>query len=839
MDALLEGLNEAQREAVTWPGGPLLVLAGAGSGKTRVLAYRIAWLIASGVPPHGILAVTFTNKAAGEMAQRVQDLLRRCFSGLAGRPGEGGAGEQQGAAAGRSEARASAEAAGACSWARASAEANGGRSWAGGSSGGTGGGSGVRRAGDAGGGGDELGREMWMGTFHAVCVRILRPHAEKLGYGRNFGIADADDQAQLVHAIVRDLGVEETHKPGGVLAVIGRAKDRLVTPEEYLMQARGFWEEKAGEIYRLYQERLRESNLMDFDDLLLNTVRLFREYPEVLERYARRFQHILVDEFQDTNRVQYILLQQLASYHGNLTVVGDDDQSIYGFRGADLRNILDFEQDFPGAHVVRLEQNYRSTQVILDAAQGVIRHNRGRKGKRLWTERRGGDPVFLYRAENEHEEARFIVREVERLVEQEGYRLSDVAVLYRTHAQSRVLEEAFLRHGVAYVVVGSVHFYQRKEIKDVLAYLRAAINPRDDVSTERIINVPRRGIGEETVRRLKDFARREGIGLREAARRPADAGLGKAACRRVEEFARLLDEVERRLDRPVHEVIGWVLEHTGYLAELEAERTPDAQERVENLRELVNSAADFALRSPDYRAEAFLAEVALFTSADVTRAGGPAVTLMTLHSAKGLEFPVVFLAGLEEGVFPHTRSFQSDDEIEEERRLCYVGMTRARDRLYLTHSRYRQLHGGRVVPSRFIDEVPRGLVVELPSPASWGEGGGGPRDAAYRRPVGWTAGGGSPAGRSPLGASRVGGGPAGAAGGSAGAGGPGDGGGRLWRGEPLAPGRKVRHPHFGTGVVLSCRGEGEDAEAKIAFYENGVRTLVARYARLELLAEDR
>jgi DNA helicase-2/ATP-dependent DNA helicase PcrA len=792
IDALLEGLNEAQREAVTWPGGPLLVLAGAGSGKTRVLAYRIAWLIANGVPPHGILAVTFTNKAAGEMAQRVQDLLRRCFSGMAGRRGEGGAGD----AGGSGE---------------------------------------VRGSGDAGGSGDELGRRVWMGTFHAVCVRILRPHAEKLGYGPHFGIADADDQAQLVHAIVRELGVEETHKPGGVLAAIGRAKDRLVTPEEYLMQARGFWEEKAGEIYRLYQQRLRESNLMDFDDLLLNTVRLFRAYPEVLERYARRFQHILVDEFQDTNRVQYILLQQLASHHGNLTVVGDDDQSIYGFRGADLRNILDFEHDFPGAHVVRLEQNYRSTQVILDAAHGVIRHNRGRKGKRLWTERRGGAPVFLCRAENEHDEARFIVREVDRLVEREGYRLSDVAVLYRTHAQSRVLEEAFLRHGVPYVVVGSVHFYQRREIKDVLAYLRAALNPRDDVSTERIINVPRRGIGEETVRRLKDFARREGIALREAVRRPADAGLGKAACRRVEEFAHLLDEVERRLDRPVHEVIGWILERTGYLAELEAERTGDAQERVENLRELVNSAADFALRSPDYRPEAFLAEVALFTSVDVARAGGPAVTLMTLHSAKGLEFPVVFLAGLEEGVFPHTRSFESDEEIEEERRLCYVGMTRARDRLYLTHSRYRQLHGGRVMPSRFLEEVPRGLVEELPSPSSWGEGGGAPRDAACRGSAGWTGGEGWPAGRCPD--APVGRAPARVAGRDPGMGGPEAGGGGLWRGEPLAPGRKVRHPHFGTGVVLSCRGEGEDAEVKVAFYENGVRTLVARYARLELPAD--
>ncbi|MDI6822981.1 MAG: 3'-5' exonuclease [Bacillota bacterium] len=772
-DDLLEGLNEAQREAVTWPGGPLLVLAGAGSGKTRVLAYRIAWLIANGVPAGGILAVTFTNKAAGEMAQRVEDLLRRCFGG--GRPGVGGV--------------------------------------AGDGAGGGGGGS-MGGGGEVGDGGDELGRQVWMGTFHAVCVRILRAHAGKIGYGNRFGIADADDQAQLVRAIVRDLGVEETHKPGGVLAVIGRAKDQLVTPGEYLARARGFWEEKTGEIYRLYQERLRESDLMDFDDLLLNTVRLFRDHPGVLEGYARRFRHILVDEFQDTNRVQYILLQQLASYHGNLTVVGDDDQSIYGFRGADLRNILDFEQDFPGTHVVRLEQNYRSTQVILDAAHSVIKRSRSRKGKRLWTERRGGAPVFVYRAENEHDEARFIVREAERLVEREGYRLSDVTVLYRTHAQSRVLEEAFLRRGVAYVVVGSVHFYQRKEVKDVLAYLRASLNPRDDVSTERIINVPRRGIGEETVRRLRDFARRQGIGLREAAARPAEAGLGKAACRRVEEFAKLLDEVERRLTLPVHEVIGWVLEHTGYLAELRAERTREAEDRIENLRELVNSAVDFSLRSPDYRAEAFLAEVALFTSVDVTRAGGPAVTLMTLHAAKGLEFPVVFLAGLEEGVFPHSRSFESEDELDEERRLCYVGMTRARDRLYLTHSRYRELHGGRVKPSRFLEEVPQRLVEELASPGEFPDVASGVwhGDAADVRSA-------SPAGRGERGRADE------ALLGENG---------RLWRGEPLAPGQKVRHPRFGTGVVLSCRGEGEDAEVKVAFYENGIRTLVARYARLDL-----
>ncbi|MEW6547042.1 MAG: UvrD-helicase domain-containing protein [Bacillota bacterium] len=784
IEGMLEGLNEAQREAVTWPGGPLLVLAGAGSGKTRVLTYRIAWLIANGIPPHAILAMTFTNKAAGEMTQRVHAMLDCQAVQTGAAAGGDGQAESRGDEGGDGEA--------------------------------------------VGAGQDQAVRGIWMGTFHAICVRILRPHAAKLGYDNRFGIADGDDQARIVQGIIRDLGVERTHKPGAVLAEIGRAKDQLVGPGEYLARARGFWDEKTGEIYRLYQERLRESNLMDFDDLLVNAVRLFREHPDVLERYARRFQHILVDEFQDTNRVQYILLRQLASHHGNLTVVGDDDQSIYGFRGADLRNILDFEHDFPGARVIRLEQNYRSTQVILDAAQGVIKHNRGRKSKRLWTERRGGAPVLLYRAENEHDEAHFIVEEAIRLAGRHGYALSDMAVLYRTHAQARVLEEAFLRHGVAYVVVGSVHFYQRKEIKDVLAYLRAALNPRDDVSTERIINVPRRGIGEETVRRLKDFARREGIGLREAASHPADSGLGKAACRRVEEFARLLDEVEQRLDLPVHEVITWVIERTGYLAELQAERTREAEDRIENLRELVISAVDFSRRSSDPRAEAFLAEVALFTSVDTTRAGGPAVTLMTLHAAKGLEFPVVFLAGLEEGVFPHARSRDSEDELEEERRLCYVGMTRARDLLYLSHSRYRELHGGRVLPSRFLEEVPPHLVQELPSCdelPSWEH----PRDKemALEPSRHGLAGLVTGTGLRQAAEDRR---DAAATGGTVR-------GGRIWRGEPLAPGRKVRHPQFGTGVVLSCRGEGEDAEVKVAFHDNGVRTLVARYARLDLGAE--
>lgn len=730
---LLEGLNPPQREAVTWPGGPLLVLAGAGSGKTKVLTHRVAWLIASGVPPACILAMTFTNKAAGEMAQRVRALL--------GQEAEG----------------------------------------------------------------------VWMGTFHSVCVRILRAHAALVGYDSRFGIADGDDQVQLVHSVIRELGVDGTHKPGAVLAQIGRAKDGMVTPEEYLVRARGFWEETVGRVYRLYQRRLQQANLMDFDDLLLNTLRLFRESPEVRDRYARRLQHVLVDEFQDTNRTQYLLLRELVSCHGNLTVVGDDDQSIYGFRGADLRNILDFEFDFPRAHLIRLEQNYRSTGVILAAAQKVIERNRGRKGKRLWTERQGGAPIFLYRAENEEDEAHFIVEETSRLCEREGYSLSHIAVLYRTHAQSRVLEEAFLRHGVAYVVVGSVHFYQRKEIKDVLAYLRAALNPRDDLSLERIVNVPRRGIGEETVRKLKEFARREGFTLRQALSRPGEAGLGKTTCRRVEELVGLLAEVEERLSQPVERVIAWILDRTGYVAELQAERAREAEDRLQNLRELLIAAADFSHRSPDPRPEAFLAEVALFTSVDTTAPPSPAATLMTLHAAKGLEFPVVFLAGLEQGVFPHARSLENAEELEEERRLCYVGMTRAKDRLYLSCSAYRRLHGGRVRPSCFLEEVPSHLKEVLPSREE--SLAAGLDDPLPGRATGY----GCPAGGQATSRARL----------------PGE---QATSREPV-PGQKVRHPRFGMGVVVSCRGEGEDAEVTVAFPGQGVKKLVARYARLDLVAE--
>ena len=791
---LLEGLNEPQREAVTWPGGPLLVLAGAGSGKTRVLTHRVAWLIASGMNPASVLAMTFTNKAAREMADRVQQLL--------GRTAEG----------------------------------------------------------------------MWMGTFHAICVRILRAHAEKVGYDSHFGIADGDDQAQLVHKIIREMGLDRTHKPAAVLAEIGRAKEQMVSPPEYLGRASGFWEEKAGEIYRSYAQRLREADLMDFDDLLVLTVRLFREHDQVRESYARRFVHILVDEFQDTNRVQYQLLRLLASHHGNLTVVGDDDQSIYGWRGADIRNILDFERDFPGAKTIRLEQNYRSTQVILDASHGVISHNRGRKGKRLWTEKEGGHPVLLYRAESEEDEARFIVQETARLAEERGCSLSDVAVLYRTHAQSRVLEETFVRHGIPYVVVGSVHFYQRKEIKDVLAYLRVTLNPRDDVSLERIINVPRRGIGEETLRKLREYASRRRLSLREALShlaatpaqpaqppaqpaavpaQPSVVGLSRGMAARLEDFARLLDDIEQRLSLPAHEVITYVLERTGYLSELQAEGTPDAQSRMENLKELVVGAVDFARRSPDGTPAAFLAEVALLTSADVPSrsplptggassspngsvpahgaASAPdgsvprdglsagAVTLMTLHAAKGLEFPVVFLAGLEEGVFPHARSLENEAQLEEERRLCYVGMTRAKERLYLSCSAYRSFYGDsqRIRPSRFLEEIPRDLLQELG------------RVDHFDHAVVATAGRTGHAGRADR-ADRADGG------GRAGRGGQGATAGRLWTGtQPLPPGTRVRHAKFGQGVVISCRGQGEDAEVTVAFPENGVRTLVARYANLD------
>lgn len=651
---LLSGLNPAQARAVVHGAGRLLVVAGAGSGKTRVLTHRIARLIREeGVSPWSILAITFTNKAADEMRSRVSGLL-----------------------------------------------------------------------------GESLGRSMWICTFHSACVRILRSHAERLGYQRTFTIYDASDAQRLVAMCVKDQDLDpKRFSARSVLSEISMAKNELVTSEQFAETASMRNDRLIAGVYAEYQRRLREANSMDFDDLLVNTVTLLREHDAVREEYSRRFEHVLIDEYQDTNRAQYELSKLWSSGSGNLCVVGDSDQGVYGFRGADIRNILEFERDFPDATVIALEQNYRSTQQILDAANALIRHNAVRHDKHLFTERPGGEPVFRYEAENEHDEAAFVCTEIDRLVDEHGYRLGDMAVFYRTNAQSRVIEEILVRGGVSYKVVGGTRFYDRREVKDALAYLRVLVNPVDEVSLRRIVNIPRRGIGDQTLARLAVAAEANGLALGEMIRLVDDVPkLGARARAAVQGFCEVLDDLRAELAAGgLTAALEATWERTGYAAELRAENSIESQGRLENLQELLSVAADFLLTDEAVGADgeplepvdmvrAFLEQVSLVSETDeLPDPDDPtatSVTLMTLHNAKGLEFPVVFVTGMEESVFPHVRSLTDPHQIEEERRLAYVGVTRAMDRLYLTHAVRRSLWGGTNFNtiSRFLTEIPEDLV---------------------------------------------------------------------------------------------------------------------------------
>lgn len=660
-ESLARELNERQREAVFHPGGPLLVLAGAGSGKTRVLTYRLAYLVQSGrVRPYEVLAITFTNKAAGEMKKRVGRLL--------------------GAAA----------------------------DWA------------------------------WVSTFHSACARILRREATLLGYRSHFSIYDEDDAVRLVKHCLEELHLDtKRFSPHGVHSLISDAKNRLVDVDEFARQGparmRGAFEsgeatyhhEVVASVYRKYQARLLELNAMDFDDLLMRTVDVLRLFPERLNHYRRQFRHVLVDEYQDTNRAQYVLVRLLTEEHRQVTVVGDDDQSVYSWRGADIGNILSFEDDFPDATVVRLEQNYRSYGRILEAANALVAHNRGRKPKTLWTDRGPGEAVVLLECRDEHEEARLVCEEIVRLLQQRP--ASDIAVFYRVNAQSRVLEDMLVRQGVPYRVVGSTRFYQRAEIKDLLSYLRVLVNEGDDFSLLRVINTPRRGLGEVAVGRLQLAAAERSLPLRQvllaAAEVPGLApGAVAAGLKLGQDFARwaALAAGGGRAGRParVAEVVRVVLEESGLAAALAAERTVEAEGRLENLEEFVGVAQEYDRLNPAGSLEGFLEEISLYAEADSVREGEPVVTLMTLHNAKGLEFGVVFITGMEEGLCPHSRSME-ERRLEEERRLCYVGMTRARDRLYLSHCLSRALHGagGYRLPSRFISEIPPHLLERRPSGA--------------------------------------------------------------------------------------------------------------------------
>jgi DNA helicase-2/ATP-dependent DNA helicase PcrA len=632
-ETLLEGLNEPQREAVLHGEGPLLILAGAGSGKTRVLTHRIAHLVGSGqARPGEILAITFTNKAAQEMRERVEQLVGN-------------------------------------------------------------------RA-----------RAMWVMTFHSACARILRAEAEKLGYTRGFTIYDEQDSLRLVKACIDELDIDpKRFAPRGIRRQISDAKNALLDAEAYRLKVSSYFEQTAADVYDLYEKRLHAANAMDFDDLLFRAVNLFELYEDVRDRYRRSFRHVLVDEYQDTNRAQYRWLQLLTEQHRNLFVIGDDDQSIYRFRGADIENILGFERDHPDALVVKLEQNYRSTQTILNASNAVIGNNRQRKDKFLWSELGEGDPVHVRELEDEHAEARFVVSEIERLVEQ-GASRDEIAVFYRTNAQSRVLEDMLVRYGVGYQVIGGTRFYERAEIKDALAYLTLLVNPADTVAFGRAVNSPRRGIGATSQGRLVGYANTIGEPIWGVAAEPESVpGLAAAATKAIGRFMSVMERLRERVEAgaSVGDVLAETLEETGYTEALQAERTIEAQGRLENLEELVGVAREYDATAEEGSVEEFLQQLALFSEQDNLRDDEGIVTLMTLHNAKGLEFGIVFMIGLEDGVFPHMRSIEAGD-LEEERRLAYVGITRAKRELYLTHARTRLLFGGRDwnLRSRFIDEIP-------------------------------------------------------------------------------------------------------------------------------------
>jgi DNA helicase-2/ATP-dependent DNA helicase PcrA len=650
-ETYLTDLNPAQREAVLTTEGPLLVVAGAGSGKTRVLTHRVAHLLgAAGAKPNEILAITFTNKAAQEMKERVERSL------------------------------------------------------------------------------GPIARAIWIMTFHAACGRILRREAERLGYRSNFTIYDQADQVRLVKACLEELERDpKRFVPRGIHAQISNAKNQLVSADEYASRVASFYDQTVADVYKLYQRRLFTSNAVDFDDLLMLTVDVLQRFPEAREKWAKSFRYVLVDEYQDTNHAQYVLLQLLASVYQNLMAVGDPDQSVYGFRGADIRNILEFERDFPNTRVIPLEQNYRSTNTILSAANAVISHNRERKEKNLWSELGEGELVHVVETEDEHAEARFVAAEIAALIEG-GFSASEIAVTYRTNAQSRVLEDVLVRQGIDYQVIGGPRFYERAEIKDAVAYLQVLDNPYDAVSLLRIANKPRRGIGDTSLGRLVAYADGLGISLWDATAHPEEAGLASASARAVRGFRNAMESLlATASDSSVAGIVEAMLDRTGYLEALEAERTIEARGRIENLEELVGVAREYDASAQEPSLSGFLQEISLYSDQDALRGENDdeshQVTLLTLHNAKGLEFRAVFMIGLEEGVFPHVRSLE-ENSLEEERRLCYVGMTRAKERLTLTHAMRRNLFGRAEarLPSRFLDELPTlGVERERLRPASWSD----------------------------------------------------------------------------------------------------------------------
>lgn len=740
-------LNPEQQDAVYHPGGPLLVVAGAGSGKTRVLTQRIAWLISQGVHPQSILAITFTNKAAEEMRHRVADLV-----------------------------------------------------------------GGVSRA-------------MWVTTFHKACVRILRQHADALDYPKQFTIYDSQDSKRLVGYVIRDMGLDPKKFPANTAqARISLWKNELVSPATAFDTAEHIAARRNAEIYREYQARLVRAGAMDFDDLLVNVVRLFEKYPDVLRYYQERFQHILIDEFQDTNQAQNRIVLMLGELHKNVCVVGDSDQSIYKFRGADMRNIEDFENAFGEATVVVLSQNYRSTQTILTAANSVISQNVGRRPKDLWTSAGDGERIVRYYAEDEYDEASWVSTTARELHNNEGRSWGDIAVMYRTNAQSRAIEESFMRAGTPYKVVGGTKFYDRREVKDAIAYLKAGANPLDEISIKRVLNVPKRGIGDTSIGKLDAFAATNGVSFIDAMRRASEAGVSGSAAKGLTSFVALIDEMHASLPDGPAALLELAMNNSGYLSELEEEDSVEAAGRLENISELIGSAAEYT------QVDEFLEQVALVADTDDLD-GENHIVLMTLHSAKGLEYPVVFLVGCEEGIFPHSRALTEPAELEEERRLAYVGLTRARERLFVSHAWHRMLFGQSQYnpPSRFLAEIPVELFDRqgnVDSGAdhgrSYGRTPGDWHDAelpSYRRrnddePDGRTFGArrqerAVKAPAQPRNTEHLAG---------------------------LKAGDDVEHAVFGEGVVIEIKGTGDKAEVTVRFRDRGTKHLALAWAPLKKLS---
>ena len=736
MDKMLEGLNPMQREAVMCTEGPLLIMAGAGSGKTKVLTCRVAHLLEKGVRPYRILAITFTNKAAAEMKERVRSMV----------------GPQS--------------------------------------------------------------KDIWLSTFHAFCAKFLRVEIEGMaGYKRNFVIYDTSDTQALVKSCLKQLNLDDKQfQPSSVLSAISTAKNALQDDREFAQHAGNFHEKKVAEVYELYQKKLRTNNALDFDDLLMLSVRLLQNNEEILEKYQEKFQYIMIDEYQDTNRAQYLLAHMLADKHRNLCVVGDVDQSIYGWRGADIRNIMDFEKDYPEVRIITLAQNYRSTQVILNAANGVIEHNSDRRPKELWTQNPQGELITHYLAHHERDEAQYIADTITKLNTVYSTSYGDIAVLYRTNTQSRVIEESFMKCGIPYVIVGGQKFYDRKEIKDILSYMRVIFNPADSVSLLRIINVPRRGLGDATISRLNEYALLNNMTLFDVVSNPdLVPGLTARAKKPLEFLGELIFNLTAQVDTlSVSDLMNKVMHDSGYVEELQNSTDPLDENRLDNLKEFLSVAKGFATEDLEETLENFLGQVALVADIDNVEMTESRVTLMTLHSAKGLEFPVVFMSGMEEGLFPHARTLMNDAEVEEERRICYVGITRARRKLYVSNARMRTIYGRtQMFPlSRFLEEIPGNLIEKYTGRQNqYGFASTGSRSTIVSSPAA------SSVVQSPL---------------------------RTPIAKPMAVKQqgdgvwkvadRAQHSKWGVGTVVEVRGTGTRQELKIAFPGQGIKVVAASMA---------